>query len=136
MYLLDRYLGKLPKSAVKKDIFYCKPLPTTPSNENNSWYYSVPVGKNILESMVKDICCDAGLDGKTNHSLCVAGASSLYDVGVPEKLIKQQTGHRCLTSLRQYERISTNQEEAVSCILSGEVDTYKPKRQKRTCLIR
>ncbi len=37
--------------------------------------------------MVKDICKDAGIEGKkTNHSLRVTEASKLFAVGVPEKI--------------------------------------------------
>ena len=129
VFLLDRYLSKRPKNAVEKDIFYCKPLAVAPSSQDSPWYYAVPVGKNVLGTMVKDMCAEAGLEGKkSNHSLCVAGATSLYEAGVPKKLIQQRTGHQCLQSLRQYERISTNQEAAVSRILSGEVATYAPNK--------
>ena len=50
VYLLDKHLDKLPKSAIEKAIFYCKPLPTTPSNKTNLWYYAVSVGKNIRDN--------------------------------------------------------------------------------------
>ena len=80
-------------------------------------------------TVVKDMCAEAGLEGeKSNHSLRVAGATSLYKAGLPEKLIQQRTCHRCLQFLRQYERISTNQEAAVSQILSGEVAMYAPNK--------
>ena len=73
--------------------------------------------------MVKDMFSEAGLDGnKTNHSLRVAGTSSLYEAGVPEKVIQSRTGHRCLESLRLYERVNTTQEMAVSRILTGETE--------------
>ena len=82
--------------------------------------------------MVKNMCLEAGLEGKkTNHSLRVAGATCLYEAGVPEKVIQQRTGHRCLQSLRHYERISSDQEVAISRILSGEVDDYKPKSENK-----
>ena len=128
VFILDKYIQKLPKDAVEKDLFYCKPLLATPNDEKSPWYYAVPIGKNMLGNMVKEICSEAGLDGKkTNHSLRVAGATSLYQAGVPEKLIQQRTGHRCLQSLRDYERVSSDQEIAVSRILSGEVNSYERK---------
>ena len=68
---------------------------------------------------------------KTNHSLRVAGTTCLYEAGVPEKVIQQRTGHCCLQSLRHYERISSDQEVAVSRILSGEVDNYEPKSENK-----
>ena len=76
--------------------------------------------------MVSDMCSEAGVNGKkTNHSLRVAGTTSLYEGGVPEKVIQQRTGHRCLESLRTYERVSSDQEMAVSRILAGEEKSYR-----------
>ena len=64
--------------------------------------------------MVPDMCSDAGLVGKkTNHSLRVSGATSLFEAGVPERVIQQRTGHRSLLSLQMYERVSGGQEKAV-----------------------
>ena len=64
--------------------------------------------------MVPDMCSDAGLVGKkTNHSLRVSGATSLFEAGVPERVIQQRTGQRSLLSLQMYERVSGGQEKAV-----------------------
>ena len=50
--------------------------------------------------MVQDMCSDAGIEGKkTNHSLRVNGASTLFEAGVPERVIQQRTGHRSLLSV-------------------------------------
>ena len=93
---------------------------------------AVPIGKNLLANMVKDMCSEAWLEGKkTNHLLRVAGTTSLYEAGVPEKGIQQCTEHRCLQSLRHYERISSDQEVAISRILSREVDNYEPKSENK-----
>uniref|UniRef100_A0A1X7V736 Tyr recombinase domain-containing protein n=1 Tax=Amphimedon queenslandica TaxID=400682 RepID=A0A1X7V736_AMPQE len=129
------YLKKLPPIATEKDYFYCKPSPV--ASEDKPWYYPVPVGKNTLGNMVKDMATEAGLSGKkTNHSLRVAGATSLYRAGVPERIIQERTGHRSLQSLRQYERTSVDQEMAVSRILSGEADSYNPKPEPiSTCAV-
>ena len=44
--------------------------------------------------MVCEMCKAAGIEGnKSNHSLRVAGTSSLFAAGVPEKLIQSRTGH-------------------------------------------
>ncbi len=88
---------------------------------------SVAVGKNILSDMVKAMCNEAGVNGKkTNHSLRVAGATSLFTASVPERIIQGRTGHASIDALRKYERVSDQQELVVSKILSGEVDSYKP----------
>ena len=123
----------MPKGAIEKDLFYCKPLSIVPKDESSPWYCVVPVGKNMLANLVKDMCSEAGLEGKkTNHSLRVAGATCLFEAGVPERVIQKCTGHRCLQSLREYERVSNNQEMAVSRVLSGEVDHYEPNLKDET----
>ena len=60
----------------------------------------------------------------------VAGTTSLYEAGVPKKIIQEHTGHRCLQSLRHYERVTTEQDVAVSRILTEEIDAYEPKCEK------
>ena len=55
--------------------------------------------------MLKKMCQEAGISGNfSNHSVRAYGASSMFQAGVPEKLIQQRTGHRTLEALRQYER--------------------------------
>ena len=62
---------------------------------------------------------------KTNHSLRVAGATSLFAAGVPERVIQGRTGHVSIEALRKYERVTENQELAVSKILTGEKDVFE-----------
>ena len=119
--ILDVYFSKLPKDAFSRDNFYLQPLPITPANPDNPWFSITPVGKNTLANMVKDICKDVKISGnKTNHSLRATGASSMFQAGVPEKIIQQWTGHRSLPGLRQYERTTIEQQKAVCKVLSSE----------------
>ena len=68
----------------------------------------VPIGKNSLNKMLKDMCHEAGITGrKTNHNLRATGASELFAAGVPEKIIKEQTGHRSLDALHVYEHTTS-----------------------------
>ena len=121
VHLLDRYLDNLPKYAFEKDIFYCRPKVTKPLQ--GAWYDSVAVGKNKLGSMVKDLCTDAGLPPRTNHSLRATGATALFQAEVPERIIQKTTGYRSLDSLRTYERISTDQQQAVSQVMMSNQST-------------
>ncbi len=67
------------------------------------------------------MCSEAQIDGrKTNHSLRAIGASELFQAGVPEKIIKERTGHHSLEALRTYERTTTEQHQAISGVLSAE----------------
>lgn len=61
-----------------------------------------------------------GISGQyTNHSLRAYGSTSMFQVGVPEKLIQQRTGHRSIEALRQYEQTSESQLVDVSNVLSN-----------------
>ena len=126
VHLLDKYIGKLPQEAIQKDNFYCRPLPSIASDSARSvWYSASPVGRNQLTKMVATMCGMAGINGqKTNHSLRVAGASSLFDAGVPERIIQARTGHRSLESLRLYERVTEKQDMQVAKILTGESSSF------------
>ena len=63
------------------------------------------------------MCQQAGiLEKKTNHSLRASGASALFNAGVPEKLIRDVTGHRS-NALLLYERQNIEQKQAVSRVL-------------------
>ena len=64
--------------------------------------------------MVADMCNDAQIPRRTNHSLRATGASVLFQGNVPEKIIQKTTGHRSVESLRLYERTSDKQHEAVT----------------------
>ena len=120
MYLLDRYLSKLPPAAFERDIFYLRPKLILPLNRDDPWYDAIPVGKEKLRTMVRDMCVEAGIaEKKTNHSLRAAGASQMFAANVPERLIQSRTGHRSLEALRLYERPSHEQQQAVSRILTS-----------------
>lgn len=45
---------------------------------------------------VKEMCADAGIDGKTNDSLHATGASAMFQENVPEKFTQKTTGHRSI----------------------------------------
>ena len=80
----------------------------------------VYLGKNWLNSMLKEMCSQAGLSIEfSNHSLRAYGATSLFQAKVPEKLIQQHIGHKSLKALRQYECTSDGQLLDVSNIVSN-----------------
>ena len=117
VYLLDLYLAKLPLFALEKNILYLRPKRNTPSVPEAPWYDNVPVGKNCLRTMVKDMCAEVEIYGKTNHSLRASGATALFQNNVPERVIQKVTGHRSLDALRTYEKISTEQHRDVSKVI-------------------
>ena len=120
--LLDLYISKLPQEAKSKDLFYVHPLEKAKANDE-TWYCSVPVGRNKLSRMVSEMCKLANIPGRhTNHSLRATGATELYTAGVPEKIIQERTGHRSIESLRTYEHTSEKQQLAVSKVLTSKTE--------------
>ena len=93
----------------------------------------MPIGKKKLAGKYSERYVFGSRIGreKDQSFVHVAGATCLYEARVPEKVIQQRTGHRCLQSLRHYEKISSNLEVAVSKIFSGEVDYYKPESENK-----
>ena len=116
--ILDAYIKKLPNEVKERKKIYARPLTKLPLNPDEPWFAAVPLGKNGLSTMLKDMCIEADIKGhKTNHSLRATGASELFEAGVPEKIIKERTGHRSLDALRCYEKTTCTQHNAVSSIL-------------------
>lgn len=101
-------------------------------NPSEPWYNSCPVGKNTLATMLKRMCVEAGItEPKTNPSLRATGTTRLFQGNVPEKFIQKITGHSSLEALRTYERVSTEQLQAASRVLtsSKEAPTFSAEIQ-------
>ena len=62
----------------------------------------MPVGRNMLDTMMKNMGAEAGVVGKTNHSLRATGATCLFHANVPERSIQARTGHKSVEALRTY----------------------------------
>lgn len=83
VYLLDKYLSKLPQRAKDMDIFYMRPISSSKDcTTREVWYECAPVGKEKLRKFLGAMCEDAGLSNKkTNHSLRANGATALFNAG-------------------------------------------------------
>ena len=112
-------LSKLPHNPDSiKDVFYLK----VPS--------SIPPDHGLPDSHLEStqsaawsatFCKAANLPQWTNHALCVTGATRLFDGGIPEKVVKEFTGHQSIECLRKYERTSEQYKKAASyCMTSGQ----------------
>jgi hypothetical protein len=132
VFLLDLYLSKLPDYAFKEDILYCRPKAYTPSDDSKPWYDPIPVGRNKLSSIVKDMCQEAKIDVKSNHSLRATGATVMFQSNFPEHIIQKTTGHQSLDSLRMYERVSEEQHQAVSRIMMSKKPAPKDTTMQGT----
>ena len=69
-----------------------------------------------MKKYMATMCAAAGIEKKTNHSLRATGTSAMFHAGVPEKIIRDVTGHRS-NALHLYERPTQQQKQEVSKIL-------------------
>ena len=114
VYLLDTYFSKFPPNGLAMDVFYLRPKRNLVGD--SPWYECAPIGKAKLGAFMESICAEAGVSKKTNHSLRATGATALYNAGVPDKLIRDVTGHRS-NALHLYERPTEEQKKQVSHVL-------------------
>ena len=111
-------MEKLPVEAKEKNVLYLSPLQKF-TKESKSWLSLVPLGRNTLDRFVKDLCHEAGIEGKTNHSKQLVQRKrterkflkNLFNLGQDTKVLK----HFARTS-----RVSTDQERSM-CHVLGDV---------------
>jgi len=135
VFLLDCYLSQLPEFAFKEDILCCRPKQKAPADNESPWYDPVPVGKNKLGNMVRDMYDDAWIPRKMNHSLRATGTTTLFQSNVPENIIQKTAGHRSTSALRMYERISAEQHQAVSWVMMSSKPTSFPAQMECSCAV-
>ena len=110
------YQSKCPPDR-PNNAFYLKPA--IMKSTSQFWYTHAPIGHATLAKTVARMCMAAGIPGyKTNHSLRATTATRLYQAGVDEQLIMEKTGHHSLDGVRSYKRTNSEQQEALSDILS------------------
>ncbi len=71
-------------------MLYCRPKAHRPVD--SALYEAAPVGKNKLSSIDKDMCVEANIPIRTNHSFRATGATVLFNSHVLEKIIQNTTG--------------------------------------------
>uniref|UniRef100_A0A1X7V015 ZMYM2-like/QRICH1 C-terminal domain-containing protein n=1 Tax=Amphimedon queenslandica TaxID=400682 RepID=A0A1X7V015_AMPQE len=132
-YLLNLYLSKLPPYAFENNVFYLWSIKKTPIDPQDVWYDSVPMGKNKLAGLTKDMSMEAGLEQiRTNHSLRAIGASAMFAAGVLEKIIQRNTGHRSIEALRLYEHVSSEQSKRTCKVLPSLGVSDMQQQEKET----
>ena len=134
--ILDLYFSKVPKEAIKRDNFYLRPLSKLPE-EGKPWFTSVPLGRNKLGNMVKDMCKTCGIEGnKMNHSLRAFDVTTLFEQNASEKLITEHSGHRSLEALRVYERTSDKQLLETSRMLTAPTSEQQLTLENGACSLK
>ena len=118
--LFKKYARLLPPPKSCKKMYLRPRIKPTPS----CWYTDQSYGCNKVSVTVKEICKQAGFEGKfTNHSLKATSASRMYNNNVPEQMIKEITGHQS-DCVRIYKRTSDDVRKVASETISG-VDVTK-----------
>ena len=79
---------------------------------------------------MRDMCDDAWIPRKTNHSLRATGTTTLFQSNVPENIIQKTTGHRSTSALRMYECISAEQHQAVPRVMMSSKPTSFPAQME------
>ena len=59
--ILDKYLQKIPDEARSADNFYLTPVAVLLGDTAKPWFTKVPMGKNTLNKMLKEMCQEPGL---------------------------------------------------------------------------
>ena len=55
--ILDANFAKLPLQAKERDVFHL--TPNKLADQSKPWYWLVPVGRNRLDAVLKDMCAEA-----------------------------------------------------------------------------
>ncbi len=111
------YVSKLPLTEKCANLYLVVSI--VKQFRNGQWYHDSPIGINNIGTHIKMICKEAGLmDFFTNHSLHVSNVTNLYNSGVPEQIIQENTSHRSNEALRGYKVMSIDQKKHASKILS------------------
>ena len=122
--LLDNYLRLLPPNSVS---FYLCALDEFPTDPKKYCFVSQRVGVNVLKNIVPDMSrqSECGVH-YTNHSLRATAITRMFISGVPEKIIAENSGHKSTKALHCYERTSSEQQKAVSKVISNLGDVFQP----------
>ena len=119
-------LGSLHKQIASRNdntgYFFFWPLEKAPAECTLPWYLgSQPFGRNTLDFKLRKMCSLAGIQAETisNHSLKATSATQMFEMGVPEKIIMERTGHKTLDALQTCERKNDKRHKILSHILSN-----------------
>ena len=77
------------------------------------------LGVNSLKKLIPELSAKAGIDVHyTNHSLRATVITRMFNAGIPEKIIAENSGHKSVKALRCYERTSSEQQKEVSKVVT------------------
>ena len=78
------------------------------------------VGINGLKGILPDLSAKSDIGVHyTNHSLRATAITRMFNSGIPEKVIAENSGHRSTKALRCYERTSQKQQQTVTSVVNN-----------------
>ena len=120
----EKYVDKLHP---KCDALWQRPKEFLNSS-NSEWYYNAPVGEKTLKSFMKNLSIKIGLSRVyTNHSCRTTGATILSRFGFNNAQVMSVTGHKSVSSLAQYQRVSSEEKLNMGTALSSALLGPRPR---------
>ena len=110
------YLPLLPFNSPN---FYMHALEKFSSDTKKCCMTNQCVGINVLKNILLELLEKAGLETRyTNHSLRATAITRMFNSGIPEKVIAENSGHRSTKALRCYERIPQEQQKTATRVIN------------------
>ena len=123
---LKKYLQKLNQSC---EFMWQRPKKLV-KDDNALWYDNVPLGRDTLSAMAKNIAREANCSKEyTNHCLRATSVTILDHSGFASRDIMTVSGHKSETSIKNYAHTSNQQKEKMSDKIS-EVLNFKLKERE------
>ena len=123
------YLSKLNETV---DILWQRPK-TKLHNLDGHWFDAAPIGRDPLNSTMKEISKSAKLSMiYTNHCIRASVVTNLNEMGYEARDIMATTGHKSEASIRSYaKKIPSKKRCAVSDSLASKIVDINKKKQKK-----
>ena len=125
----DYWIPILPDCAY----FYMRPLEKFPSGSKKCAVTKQRVGLNVLKSILSELSEKSGAGVHyTNHSSRATAITRMFNCGVPEKVIAENSGHRSTKALRCYERTFEDLQQAVTKVINSPTNPVSPESMALT----
>ena len=102
------------------------------------WYCAAPLGEKSLSKFMSTISSQLNLSTRyANHSICATGATLLSRANFNNAQIMSVTGHKSVSSLAVYQKVSTNEKismgDSISKSLESQTSLISPSPRTQSC---
>ncbi|XP_070177433.1 uncharacterized protein [Littorina saxatilis] len=99
--------------------------------QDQVWFYNAPIGKHKLATFMSDLSekCDLS-ERYTNHSIRTSTITMLARANFPAGHIMAVSGHKSVSSLAQYQRVSNRDKGHMAHCLSAAIHGNNPALQQ------